>query len=169
MTNTTEKTPPIKSIYIGIDIKQHSIDTFFFFSCKLLWTLSNLIFSIFFLFFFSLKWVITHDNNRLTSRRRLPGLKGGRCHFGRHCGGGGGGDGSLDGTFFEISGGHALTTRTHCQSGCWERLTTMGRDYCRWAHFHGPQLLNLSLKPPILLCQWPKPSLQVLTFHLCLF
>lgn len=81
----------------------------------------------------------------------------------------GGGGGGLGGALIKRGvGGHALAAGAHGKSGCWEGLAGVGRDNGGRAHFHGPQLLHLPLKPPILLSQRPEPSLQVLTFHLCL-
>lgn len=89
----------------------------------------------------------------------MPGL-----NFGGH----GGGCGGLGMALIVGSGGHALAAGAHGESGCWKGLTAVGREHRRRTHFHGPQLLHLPLKPTVLLSQRPEPSLQVLTFHLCL-
>jgi hypothetical protein len=84
-------------------------------------------------------------------------------------GGDGGGCGwGLGGTLIVGGGGHTLAAGAHGESGCWEGLAAVGRDHGGRAYFHGPQLLHLPLKPPVLLSQRAEPSLQVLTFHLCL-
>lgn len=74
-----------------------------------------------------------------------------RHHFrGQH---GVGGAFHRGGALVEGGGGHALTAGAHGEGGCWEGLAAVGGDNGWGPYFHGPQLLDLPLKPPVLLGQ----------------